>query len=150
MVTKKQSGELTTIVKTSSAGVSDGSIHLRDPYRTRPIPSTAASTPQPLISLELIEKLAAPVPPPRLNLIRYHGVLAPNASARNQIVPAPLVEAPASSPPPPSPPRLGRIAEHGLLFAPGFLTLTAPFAPTAAVACALSPRSPMRCRYGTT
>ena len=26
--------------------------------------------------LELIEKLAALVPPPRLNLVRYHGVLA--------------------------------------------------------------------------
>ena len=35
-----------------------------------------------LSPLELIEKLAALVPPPRLNLIRYHGVLAPNASAR--------------------------------------------------------------------
>ena len=39
-----------------------------------------------LSPLELIEKLAALVPPPRLNLIRYHGVLAPNASERNQIV----------------------------------------------------------------
>ena len=28
---------------------------------------------------ELIEKLAALVPPPRLNLVRYHGVLAPHA-----------------------------------------------------------------------
>ncbi len=26
---------------------------------------------------ELLEKLAALVPPPRLNLVRYHGVLAP-------------------------------------------------------------------------
>jgi hypothetical protein len=26
---------------------------------------------------ELLEKLAAVVPPPRLNLVRYHGVLAP-------------------------------------------------------------------------
>ena len=51
-----------------------------------------------LSPLELIEKLAALVPPPRLNLIRYHGVLAPNASARNQIVPAPLVEATSIEP----------------------------------------------------
>ena len=36
---------------------------------------------------ELLEKLAALVPPPRLNLVRYHGVLAPNAAARAQIVP---------------------------------------------------------------
>ena len=36
---------------------------------------------------ELLEKLAAPVPPPRLNLVRYHGVLAPHAADRAQIVP---------------------------------------------------------------
>jgi hypothetical protein len=36
---------------------------------------------------ELLEKLAALVPPPRLNLVRYHGVLAPNAVDRAQIVP---------------------------------------------------------------
>ncbi len=39
-----------------------------------------------LSPLELIEKLAALVPPPRLNLIRYHGVLAPNARNRKHIV----------------------------------------------------------------
>ena len=33
-----------------------------------------------LSPLELIEKLAALVPQPRLNLVRYHGVLAPNRS----------------------------------------------------------------------
>ena len=27
------------------------------------------------------------MPPPRLNLVRYHGVLAPNAAGREQIVP---------------------------------------------------------------
>ena len=42
---------------------------------------------------ELIEKLAALVPPRRLNLVRYHGVLAPNAAARAQIVPDPQEEA---------------------------------------------------------
>jgi hypothetical protein len=39
---------------------------------------------------ELLEKLAALVPPPRLNLVRYHGVLAPNAADRAQIVPVDL------------------------------------------------------------
>ena len=39
---------------------------------------------------ELLEKLAALVPPPRLNLVRYHGVLAPNAVDRAQIVPGPI------------------------------------------------------------
>jgi len=38
---------------------------------------------------ELLEKLAALVPPPRLNLVRYHGVLAANAADRSQIVPGP-------------------------------------------------------------
>ena len=41
---------------------------------------------------ELLEKLAALVPPPRLNLVRYHGVLAPNAVDRAQIVPGPKEE----------------------------------------------------------
>ena len=40
-----------------------------------------------LSPLELLEKLAALVPPPRLNLIRYHGLLAPSAGDRAQIVP---------------------------------------------------------------
>ena len=38
--------------------------------------------------LELVEKLAALVPPPRFHLVRYHGVLAPAAKWRSQIVPA--------------------------------------------------------------
>ena len=38
----------------------------------------------------MLEKLAALVPPPRLNLVRYHGVLAPNAVDRAQIVPGPI------------------------------------------------------------
>ena len=42
---------------------------------------------------ELIEKLAALVAPPRLNLVRYHGVLAPHAAARAQIVPGPQHQA---------------------------------------------------------
>lgn len=40
-----------------------------------------------LDGLELIEKLAALVPPPRFHLVRYHGVLAPAAKWRPQIVP---------------------------------------------------------------
>ena len=36
---------------------------------------------------ELIEKLVPLIPRPRKNLIRYHGVLAPNASLRSLIVP---------------------------------------------------------------
>jgi hypothetical protein len=38
--------------------------------------------------LELLEKLAALVPPPRVNLVRYHGVLAPASRHRPRVVPA--------------------------------------------------------------
>jgi len=37
--------------------------------------------------MELIEKLAALVPPPRVNLIRYHGVFAPHTKNRAAYVP---------------------------------------------------------------
>jgi hypothetical protein len=37
--------------------------------------------------LELLEKLAALVPPPRANLVRYHGILAPAARYRFRVVP---------------------------------------------------------------
>ena len=42
--------------------------------------------------LELLQKLAALVPRPRLNLVRFHGVLAPNAKWRSQVVPDPNSE----------------------------------------------------------
>jgi hypothetical protein len=45
--------------------------------------------------LELVEKLAALVPPPRLNITRFYGIFAPAASLRPRVVP----EAEASSPP---------------------------------------------------
>jgi ribosomal protein S27E len=45
--------------------------------------------------LELLEKLAALVPPPRFNLVRYHGVLAPAAHWRPHVVPSDTaIEAP--------------------------------------------------------
>ena len=43
--------------------------------------------------LEFMERLAVLVPRPRLHLIRFHGVLAPNAKLRSQIVPAPAQRA---------------------------------------------------------
>ena len=39
-------------------------------------------------SVELLERLAALVPRPRINLVLYHGVLAPRAAWRSEIVPA--------------------------------------------------------------
>ena len=38
--------------------------------------------------LEFMQRLAALVPRPRLHLIRFHGVLAPNAKLRSLVVPA--------------------------------------------------------------
>ncbi|NWG13055.1 MAG: transposase [Acidobacteria bacterium] len=46
--------------------------------------------------LELIERLAALVPPPRFNITRYYGVFAPAAAFRPRVTPEPE----ASSPPP--------------------------------------------------
>lgn len=38
------------------------------------------------------------MPRPRLNLIRYHGVLAPNAKLRSQVVPKASDEEPGEAP----------------------------------------------------
>ena len=42
-----------------------------------------------MLPLEFMQRLAALVPRPRLHLIRFHGVLAPNARLRAAIVPGP-------------------------------------------------------------
>src|SRR5262249_40132886 len=47
--------------------------------------------------LEFMERLAALVPRPCLHLIRFHGVLAPNAKLRTKIVPAPAERATETS-----------------------------------------------------
>jgi len=39
--------------------------------------------------MEFMQRLAALVPRPRLHLIRFHGVLAPNAKLRRAVVPVP-------------------------------------------------------------
>ena len=49
--------------------------------------------------LEFMQRLAALVPRPRLHLIRFHGVLAPNAKLRAQVVPQ-EPETPAQATPP--------------------------------------------------
>jgi hypothetical protein len=43
--------------------------------------------------LEFMQRLAALVPQPRLHLIRFHGVLAPNAKLRSLVVPQAPAEA---------------------------------------------------------
>jgi hypothetical protein len=50
--------------------------------------------------IELMERLAAQIPKPRINLVLYAGVLAPNAKLRKSAVryarPAPMPEPPAT------------------------------------------------------
>ena len=49
--------------------------------------------------LEFMQRLAALVPRPRLHLIRFHGVLAPNAKLRALVVPQQAeLPAPAATP----------------------------------------------------
>jgi hypothetical protein len=48
-----------------------------------------------------LRRLASITPPPRVNLLRFHGVFAPNSRLRKRIVPTP--EAVQPSEPPPSP-----------------------------------------------
>jgi hypothetical protein len=54
-----------------------------------------------LTPLELIERLAALIPPPRIHRHRYHGVLAPNAPLRAQVI---ALARPRSLPLPAAPP----------------------------------------------
>jgi hypothetical protein len=55
--------------------------------------------------LELVEKLAALIPPPRFHLVRYHGVLAPRARSRRRVVPGGASPSPEAD--------LQRCASHG-------------------------------------
>ncbi len=41
---------------------------------------------------QLLAKLAALVPPSRMNRVRFHGVLAPHAKARSEVVPVPVCD----------------------------------------------------------
>jgi len=67
-------------------------LQLKTPYRD-------GTTHVVMAPLEFLQRLAALVPRPRLHLIRFHGVLAPHATLRAQIVPgAPdQVSAPADA-----------------------------------------------------
>lgn len=42
--------------------------------------------------VELLERLAALVPRPRINLVLYYGVLAPRAAWRDAVVPSPTTD----------------------------------------------------------
>jgi hypothetical protein len=51
-------------------------------------PPTRGTTHIVMSPLEFMQRLTALVPRPRLHLIRFHGVLAPNAKLRPQIIPS--------------------------------------------------------------
>lgn len=53
--------------------------------------------------VELLERLAALTPRPRINLILYHGVLAPRAAWRRFVVPSPATDPEATTAPPAAP-----------------------------------------------
>ena len=59
-----------------------------------------------------MQRLAAPVPRPRLHLIRFHGVLAPNARLRAAIVPNPAQSEPADEDACGDHARIRRIVSH--------------------------------------
>jgi hypothetical protein len=52
---------------------------------------------------ELVEKLAALVPPPRFHLVRYHGILGPCANERDRVVPRSTTADESVRPPPGKP-----------------------------------------------
>jgi Putative transposase len=58
------------------------------------------TTHQVMSPLEFMQRLAALVPRPRLHLIRFHGVLAPNAKLRAKVVPRPREEPAQGAPSP--------------------------------------------------
>lgn len=47
--------------------------------------------------LDFIARLVALIPPPKMNMVRYHGVFAPNFKDRRLIVPKPKAETAASA-----------------------------------------------------
>ena len=63
-------------------------------------PSSAGATTLEFTPVDFLRRVAALIPPPRVNLVRFFGVLAPNANLRSLVVPAP----PPPTPPPPEPP----------------------------------------------
>jgi hypothetical protein len=69
-------------------GAGDVVLQLKSPWRE-------GTTHIRMSPLEFMQRLAALVPRPRLHLIRFHGVLAPNAALRAAIVPGPAKSEPA-------------------------------------------------------
>ena len=76
-----------------------------------PRPGPVGSGPQRLTPLELLDRLAALVPPPRLHRHRYFGVLAPNSPLRiavTALAPVATIAPPAPNAHPAAGPSLRR------------------------------------------
>ena len=67
-------------------------------HMKRPLPD--GRTHLVMTGMELLRKLAPLVPPPRINLLRFHGVFAPNAKLRHLVVPKPPEPTPTCKPTP--------------------------------------------------
>jgi len=70
-------------------------------HMKRPLPD--GRTHLVLTGVELLRKLAPLIPPPRLHLLRFHGVFAPNAKLRPLVVPKSREITPTCEPKPESP-----------------------------------------------
>ena len=81
-------------VQTNAAG--QVVLKLKAPWRDGP--AGLSTTHLVMSPLEFMQRLAALVPRSRLHLIRFHGVLAPNAKLRALVVPQ-EAEAPAQAAP---------------------------------------------------
>ena len=53
----------------------------------RPWPTAGGATELVLDPVDFLRRLARLIPPPRMNLLRYHGALSPNSALRGRIIP---------------------------------------------------------------
>jgi hypothetical protein len=65
-------------------------------------PSASGATSLEFTPVDFLRRVAALIPPPRVNLVRFFGCLAPNARLRSLVVPAPPPELPPEPAPPPA------------------------------------------------
>ena len=105
-------------------------------------PSSSGAAELVLSPTAFLRRLAALIPPPRVNLVRFFGVLAPNARLRPLVVPRqPLPPEPAPSSPAPaaSPFRVPWAELLKRTFAVDVLTCLRCGGPRRVVACVFSP-----------
>jgi len=107
-------------------------------------PAASGQTELVLEPLEFLRRIAALVPPPRVNLVRFFGFFAPNASLRKHLVPKPpkqVPSVPAAPSPPSTPATKYRVPWAQLLqrtFATDVLTCDRCGGPRRLVACVFS------------